>query len=145
MRTLLTKLCLEDYMNFGLPYATLVSIAPTQKSTHLRRTRRISGFKLLTSLSCQRPYIAYIVQERETSKPCTFLLCGRYAYPKAIPNGTMLITTHATEILASTVLSHPHCSVSKVLETPPATCKARYATAEHQAYPATRPRTHKLN
>jgi len=36
-----------NHMNFGLPYATLVSIAPTQNRTHM----------------------AYIVQESETSKP----------------------------------------------------------------------------
>jgi hypothetical protein len=33
----------------------------------------------------------------------------------------MLMTTHATDTFASTVLSHPHCRVSSVLETPPAT------------------------
>ena len=45
------------YMNFGLPYATLVSIAPTQNRTHM----------------------AYIVQVSDTRSAWTLRLCGKYA------------------------------------------------------------------
>ena len=39
---------------------------------------------------------------------------------------TALMITHATEMFASTVLSHPHCNVSIVFEMPPATCRSNY-------------------